>query len=199
MTNIKTKNYKRWLIISAITLAALVGAAFLLYKPVVVYTVSHAIADSSSTAPVYLGSYGKKIQKIKKPINKASEQVIYKLDSLHIPFEVFLQTIDNVDKKEILKTLAEIEKQKPTTSGQIFDITKKNITVTAFDVEAFRKPFVKYATMPRIQKALHYINENRLAEELDITVSREIIKNILIQKRAEIDYRLKKAGGITTH
>ena len=158
MTNLNTfqrKNSKRWIGITAGCILILAVAAYFLYKPLLVYTVSHALADTDSVAPAYLGRYGKQIQKYKKPINKASEQVIHELDSLHIPFEVFLKTIDEMDKQEILKTLSEIKRLKPQTSNEVFNITKNNMTVTAFDIEIFRGAWRSASPGPQPRSAQH--------------------------------------------
>jgi len=191
------KKFRKWPIITLAVLLGLGIAGLLLYKKIIAYTISNAIVKQEEPSPL-LGSYGTEVRKFRAPINKASEQIIYKLDSLHIPFESFLMAVDNADKTEILQTLDAINEQKPGTPNEVFNIVKKNMTVKEFDVELFRKPFLRYASMPKINKAMNYIESHKLAEEIDISISREIIKTVLRQKKDEITQKLKASGGITT-
>ncbi len=191
------KKFRKWPIVILAVLLSLGVAGLLLYKKIIAYTISNAIVKEEEPSPL-LGSYGTEVRKFRAPINKASEQIIYKLDSLHIPFESFLTAVDNADKTEILQTLDAINEQKPETPNEVFNIVKKNMTVKEFDIELFRKPFLRYASMPKINKALNYIESHKLAEEIDISISREIIKTVLRQKKDEITQKLKASGGITT-
>lgn len=191
------KKFRKWPIILLAIILSVCAAVLLLYKKIIAYTVSNAIVTEEAPSPL-LGSYGKEVQKFKAPINRASEKIIYKLDSLHIPFDAFLAAIDHADKNEILKTLDELKRKKPANPNEVFNIVKQNMTVTEFDVELFRKPFLRYATMPKIDQALNYIEMHNLAKEIDISISREIIKTVLTQKKEEITSKLKKSGGITT-
>lgn len=190
------KKFPKWPIILLVVFTAVGAAGLLLYKKIIAYTISNAIVKEEEPSPL-LGSYGTEVRKFRAPINKASEQIIYKLDSLHIPFESFLTAVDNADKTEILQTLEAIKQQKPETPNEVFNIVKKNMTIREFDVELFRKPFLRYASMPKINKALNYIDSHKLAEEIDISISREIIKTVLRQKKDEITQKLN-AGGVIT-
>ena len=52
--------------------------------------------------------------------------------------------------------------------------------------------------MDKINKILNYIEMHNLAKEIDISISREIIKKVLTQKKEEIALKLKTSGGIST-
>lgn len=197
VSNPPRKKLRKWPLILLAVVLCICAASLLFYKKIIAHTVSNAIIKEGAPSPL-LGSYGKEIKKFKVPINRASEQIIYKLDSLHIPFDAFLAAVDNADKDEILQTLDELKQQQPTTTTQVFNIVKQNMTIKEFDVELFRKPFLKYATMPKINQALDYIEMHHLAAEIDISISREIIKTVLKQKKDEITSKLEKTTGITT-
>lgn len=192
------KKLRKWPFITVGVVAAISLATWLSYKKIVAYAVSDAIVKDSATASSFLlGPYKSKIKMLKAPINRASEQLIYRLDSLHIPFDVFLEAVDHVDKGEIIQTLQELKSKRPEDTNEVFDIVKENITVKEFDPEIFRKSFLKYATMKKINQVLQYIELHNLAEEIDISISREIIKKVLIQKKEEITQKLKASGGVS--
>lgn len=135
-----------------------------------------------------------KIDEYKKPINATTEDMLFEMDSLHIPFDLVLKYVDNVKKETIIKTYNEIEAQKTMDRNAIFDIVKRNVTVTELDPEILRSTFLKYATEPRISRVINYIKMHRLLDEIDVSLSRDVIKKVLSQKKDEINKRLNASG-----
>lgn len=146
---------------------------------------------SSSILPKKVAA---KIDEYKKPINATTEDMLFEMDSLHIPFDLVLKYVDNVKKETIIKTYNEIEAQKTMDRNAIFDIVKRNVTVTELDPEILRSTFLKYATEPRISRVINYIKMHRLLDEIDVSLSRDVIKKVLSQKKDEINKRLNASG-----
>jgi hypothetical protein len=114
---------------------------------------------------------------------------------MDIPFSAIIRLIDNTENETVVRTYEELKKQEPGSTNEIFDIIKKNVPSEEFDLERFRKPFLRYATMDRYDYGMRYIENNEIIEQINEMPYREIVKEVLIQKRAEIDRRLKTSGG----
>jgi hypothetical protein len=185
---------KKILIIVVLLLAVIAGGLWYGYYRVLPKMVGQAIVEG--TEPSVLPKvYQQKIHRMTKPVNRASEKIIHEIDSLHIPFEAIIRLIDETDNQTVVKMITELNEENPSTPAQIFNIVKKNVPSPEFDLELLRKPFLKYATMERYAYGMRYIENNDVVKQIDDMPYREIIKEVLIQKRAEIARKLKAAGG----
>jgi hypothetical protein len=188
----KVKYYR----IGIVTLSILL-AIFLLclyaYKILLPGVIAETITGETSTS-ILPKKVITKIDQYKKPINATTEEILFEMDSLHIPFDLVLKYVDNVKKETIIKTYNEIESQQTIDRNAIFDIVKKNVTVTEMDPEILRGTFLKYATNGRISRVMNYIKMHHLLDEIDVSLSREVIKKVLIQKKEEINKRLNASG-----
>jgi hypothetical protein len=175
------------LIVIIVVLVALIGAGiWYAYYKLIPQLVGKAIVENQE-ASVLPTPYQEKIQRVRKPVNTATEKLIHEIDSTDIPFAAIIRLIDNTENETVVRTYPD----------EIFDIIKKNVPSEEFDLEQFRKPFLRYATMDRYDYGMRYIENNEIIEQINDMPYREIVKEVLIQKRAEIDRRLKTSGGPT--
>jgi hypothetical protein len=192
----KQYNKGKYYRIGIITMSALLAFclfSYYAYKMLLPTVIAETITGETSTS-LLPKKVVAKIDEYKKPINVTTEDILFEMDSLHIPFELVLKYVDNVKKETIIKTYHEIEAQGTTDRNAIFDIVKKNVTVTEMDPEILRGTFLKYATEPRISRVMNYIKMHHLLDEIDVSLSREVIKKVLIQKKDEINKRLNAHG-----
>lgn len=178
------------LLITLILVAAIVSGLWYSYYRVIPRMVGEAIVHETEPA-VFPDRYNQKIKKISKPVNHVSEKIIHEIDSLSIPFDAILRLIDDTDNETVIRTLNELKSRQPENPDEIFDIVKENVPSPEFDLEILRKPYLKYATMQRYRQGLQYIDNNMIVEQIDEMPYREIVKEVLIYKRAEIDRKLK--------
>lgn len=164
------------------------------YKRVIPRMVGNAIVEETDPA-VFPEPYKEKIRRVRKPANHAAEKIVREIDSLNIPFSAFLRLIDETENETIVETITALKSQEPTTTNEVFNIVKEHVPSKEFDLEILRKPFLKYATMDRYDQGLQYIDNNQVIEQIEEMPFREIVKEVLIQKRAEIDRKMKAAGG----
>jgi hypothetical protein len=182
-------------LILLIVLAAIVGGGiWYVYYRYIPKMVGKAIVSNEEPAALPT-PYKEKIQRFRKPVNKATEKIIHEIDSLDIPFSAILRLIDETENDAVVRTYQELKQQQPDNPNEIFNIIKKNIPSEEFDLEYFRKPFLRYATMDRYDYGMRYIENNEVIEQINEMPYRQIVKEVLIQKRAEIDRRLKDSGG----
>jgi hypothetical protein len=183
------KRLKIFLLTTIILVAGVAAGLWYSYYRVIPRMVSEAIVDE--TEPVVLPDrYKQKIKRISKPVNRVSEKIIHEIDSLSIPFDAIIRLIDKTDNETVIRTLNELKAQQPENPDEIFDIVKANVPSPEFDLEMLRKPYLKYATMQRYHQGLAYIDNNMIIEQIDEMPYREIVKEVLIYKRAEIDKKL---------
>jgi hypothetical protein len=164
------------------------------YYRVIPEMVGKAIVQNQEPA-VLPAPYKEKIQKFRKPVNKATEKILMEIDSSDIPFAAILRLIDNTEDEAVVRTYAELKAEQPDDPNEVFDIVKKNIPSEEFDLERFREPFLRYATMERYEYGMRYIENNEIIEQIEEMPYRQIVKEVLLHKRAEIDRRLKTSGG----
>lgn len=187
----------RKLLIALLLITVVIAAALWYgYYRVIPQMVGKAIVENKDPE-VLPAPYRKKIQKFRKPVNKATERIIREIDSTDIPFSAILRLIDNTENDDVVRTYHALKAEDPANPNEIFDIIKKNIPSEEFDLERFRNPFLRYATMDRYEYGMRYIENNEIIEQIDEMPYRQIVKEVLIQKRAEIDRRLKETGGPT--
>jgi hypothetical protein len=185
------------LIVIIVVLVALIGAGiWYAYYKLIPQLVGKAIVENQE-ASVLPTPYQEKIQRVRKPVNTATEKLIHEIDSTDIPFAAIIRLIDNTENETVVRTYQELKTHEPSNPDEIFDIIKKNVPSEEFDLEQFRKPFLRYATMDRYDYGMRYIENNEIIEQINDMPYREIVKEVLIQKRAEIDRRLKTSGGPT--
>lgn len=185
---------KKFLIILILLAGVVAGGVWYGYYRYIPKLVGQAIVENHEPS-VLPAPYQEKIQRFRKPVNKATEKIIYEIDSMNIPFEAILRLIDNTENETVVRTYQELKDQQPKNTDEIFDIIKKNVPSKEFDLERFRKPFLRYATMDRYDYGMGYIENNEIIEQINEMPYRQIMKEVLIQKRAEIDRRLKTSGG----
>ncbi len=185
---------KKLSVVIGIAIIILVGGWWV-YSYWVPEMISEALVEGTTIPVIFPKEVKNKVNKHKKTLGKIAEEALQDIDSSQVSFNDLLLAIDEVKKKEIEKALQEINTKKPSTTNEIFNIAQKNITVTAFDPEIFRKTFNTYATTDKINRVINYIDNNNVMDDLDVNISRAVLKKILIQKKAEIDKKLKETGG----
>jgi hypothetical protein len=188
------RGFRKFIIVLFVIAAIVAGGLWYGYYHLIPQMVGKAIVEESEPA-VLPGPYKAKISRIRKPVNRATEKLIQEIDSLNIPFAAILRLIDETENSDVVNTIEELKSAQPTSPNAIFNIVKKNIHSREFDLELFRKPFLKYATMERYRYGMQYIDRNEVIEQIEDMPYKEIMKEILLQKRAEIDRKLKESGG----
>jgi hypothetical protein len=188
------RGFIKFIIILFVIIAIAAGGLWYGYYRMIPEMVGKAIVEESE--PTGLPApYKAKISRIRKPVNRATEKLIHQIDSLNIPFAAILRLIDETENSDVIKAIDDLKTENPTSPDAIFNIVKKNIPSREFDLELFRKPFLKYATMERYRYGMQYIDRNEVIEQIDEMPYREIMKEVLLQKRAELDRKLKDGGG----
>lgn len=134
----------------------------------------------------------RKINKIRDSLNNQIEEVLTITDTLGISIEDILAGLEEVDKQEVINTYEQIKETKPSTTSQVFQIAYDNIKISAFDPMVLRGPFVKHAKMKQITRAMQYVEDNDLLDNLDMDLMRRTAKEILLQKKEEILKRTDK-------
>ena len=188
------KGFAKLVIVLGIIVAIIAGVVWSGYYRVIPKMVGKAIIEDTEPS-VLPEAYKAKISKIKKPVNHVTEKLIHEVDSLNIPFAAILRLIDETENDDVVRTIEALKSENPSTPNGIFNIVKKNIPSREFDLELFRKAFLKYATMDRYRYGMRYIEKNQMIEQIDDMPYREIVKEVLLQKRAELDRKLKDADG----
>jgi hypothetical protein len=187
--------FLKTLFIILLIAAVLIGAGlWYSYKRIIPRMVAKAIVEDTDPG-VLPEQYVEKIRRVRKPANRAAEKIVREIDSLDIPFSAFLRLIDETENEALVETITALKSQEPSTTNEVFNIIKEHIPSKEFDLEILRKPFLKYATMDRYDQGLQYIDNNQVIEQIEEMPFREIVKEVLIQKRAEIDQKLRAAGG----
>lgn len=187
--------FLKTLFIILLVAAVLIGAGlWYSYKRVIPRMVGRAIVEETDP-DVLPEQYVEKIRRVRKPANRAAERIVREIDSLNIPFSAFLRLIDETENETIVETINALKSQEPSTTNEVFNIVKEHVPSKEFDLEILRKPFLKYASMDRYDQGLQYIDNNQVMEQIEEMPFREIVKEVLIQKRAEIDQKLRAAGG----
>jgi hypothetical protein len=188
------KRLKILVIVLVIIAAVIGGGVWYSYYRVIPRMVGKALVEN--TEPTALpNEYKVKIRKLRKPVNRASEKIIREIDSLDIPFSAILRLIDETENETIVQTITELKTHEPSNPNEVFNIVKQQVPSPEFDLEVLRKPFLKYATMERYDQGIQYIDNNQVIEQIEEMPFREIVKEVLIQKRAELDRKMKAAGG----
>lgn len=190
------RRFRNTLIVLIVLGGIIAGGVWYGYYRVIPEMVGKAIVQNEEPA-VLPAPYKAKIHKYRKPVNKATEKILIAMDSSDIPFDAILRLIDKTEDATVVRTYEALKAEQPSDPNEIFDIVKKNVPSDEFDLERFREPFLKFATMDRYRYGMRYIENNEIIEQIGEMPYRQIVKELLVQKRAEIDRRLKDSGGPT--
>lgn len=135
--------------------------------------------------------YSAKIEEIKKPIAKYSEDVFKIADSLDMSLEFILKVIDNTDSKEIMDVYYALENKEITNTEEVYDLIMDKVTFTGFDPGHFKNAFIKFATPGRINRLLRYAEEHEFATSVGPDVSKKIAKQLAIKHYAQREKEIK--------
>jgi hypothetical protein len=125
-----------------------------------------------------------RIEGLRKPLNKGSEEVVRKMHQANIPVEKMVEIIDNTTEEQAYALLDELNQQNITSPHQVFDIGKKYFPAD-FDTEMFRETFVTHMDMRLIRKGIKYGNINRKTKDVDFDIAKAIAKKIILEKEQE--------------
>lgn len=171
----------RWI---TVVVAAVVFGLILAYKFLLPTYLASII--SNETAPSYIPEkYKIQIERIHKPLNKYTQEVFKISDSLNISLELILKIIDSVDPDEVMDVYYKLENKNITSSEEVFDIIKNNITIDVIDISMYKKPFLKYATPARINRALRYAETHELVTTLAPSTAKKVAKQIVTKHYEE--------------
>jgi hypothetical protein len=178
---------KTFLII-LLSLLVIIGlGGFIFYKFYLPDLVAEAIIHDET--PPYVPEHVKaKIEKLKVPINQASEDLIQEIHKSNITLEEVIKAIDETQETQVYSAVDELNDVKAKNTNEVFDIAKKHLHAD-FDLEVLREPFNKNVNMKMINKAMNYLNSTR-NEGLDPETMKAIAKKVLIEKEKEYNAML---------
>ena len=134
--------------------------------------------------PEYVPSFvAEKIEKYKKPINKAAEDAVAELHKQNIAVSQAVKSIEQLSDEEISITVDELRSANLKSTDQVFDIIKKNIT-TDLPIEALRAPFNKHAELSTIKGVL--AEQNATGQILTPSLLKSVATKILLEKEAQL-------------
>jgi hypothetical protein len=172
-----------WLTALAIVFLACGYGVYRWYVPKLV---TQALLHPEEELPVFVPEKLKRtIKSIEAHAGKKSAVVISAIHDSGVTVEQLLATIDVVQEDQVYAALDELNSTEIENVDQAFDIVKKHIPVSEFDVEKLREPYRKLATMERIERGLKYANRARATYIDDPELAREIAKKLLVQKEKE--------------
>lgn len=155
--------------------------AYTVYFPKVV-----AQALVSENKPPYLPKrLLNKIEEVRGPINKSTENFIIALKKADVPMTKVYDAIENTSEEQAYQMLDELNDSRITDPNQAFDIFKKHVH-TDFDVEPFRATFNQNVDPKMIRRLIQYANMNRRMNEIDIPTAKAIAIQLLKEKEKEI-------------
>ena len=159
------------------------ATAYIFYQIYLPHLIAEAvIADD---VPDYIPRrFQHKIEAVRRPLNKGSEDVVKEMHKANIPMEKMLAMIDHTTEAQAYGMLEELNQTKLTDTDQVFEIIKKHFPAE-FDLEVFRKSFNDHVDLKMIKKAMRYGNMNRRTKDIDIETAKAIAKKILVEKEKE--------------
>jgi hypothetical protein len=156
--------------------------AYTRYLPKVV-----AQAIVSDDQPVYLPKrLMNRIEEVREPINKSTENFIIELKKADIPMTKVYDAIENTTEEQAYQMLDELNDARITDPDQAFDIFKKHVH-TEFDLEPFRASFNQNVDPKMIRRLIKYANMNRSMNEVDIPTAKAIAIQLLKEKEKEMN------------
>jgi hypothetical protein len=171
---------KKFLIISLILVTLLGLTGYGLYHFYFSYMVAEAITTES--LPIYIPKgIQRKLDEMRKPVNKGAEEIVVKMHEGDIPVEKIIKAIDETTEEQAYAMLDELNKTPIKNANQVFDIGKKHFPVD-FDAEILRKPFTDHIDMKLIRRAIRYGNINKRTKDIDIETAKAIAKKIFLEK-----------------
>ncbi|MBX2963575.1 MAG: hypothetical protein KF687_13770 [Cyclobacteriaceae bacterium] len=174
-------------LIATIVLTAILGAVgYTLYQNLAPRLIAKAILEDKepSIMPKKVAS---KLKKVKKPINKLSEEVINSIHKHNITFEQILQLIDNVEEKEVNNLLSQIQaSNKIESHDQLFDMIKEALFAD-YEIEQLRDPFKQHFKLNLVQSYINLALEQRDNNLIDFDMAKVILKQILTEKENDFN------------
>lgn len=161
--------------------------AYHAYLPIMV-----AKSITSDSVSVFMPTDLKiKIEKIKKPINKISKDVITEIHHSGITIDDVLKAIDEAKEEQALSLLAELNNTEIESTDQFFNLAKKHFPVN-FDVEILRASFNAGVNVNQIRKGIQYADLYKDRDEIDVATAKSIVKRILLQNEKEFTKSVQK-------
>jgi hypothetical protein len=181
---------RKFFLLVVMLVALIAVGGFLLYKYYLTDFIANAIVSES--VPAYIPKrMQSKIEAISKPLNKGTEAMLANMHHSQISIDQVVKVVETTSERQAYSLLDELNESKPTTTDEVFDITKKHVSAD-FDVEVFRQPFNDHVTMKQVRQAMNYANLNRKTNDVDITTAKAIVKKILLQKEKEYQQSAQK-------
>ena len=174
-------------VLTLLIVSILCAGAYALYRTIMPKVIAEAVVADS--LPDYIPKrLQTRVEAIKTPINKGAEAMIQTMHESRIPLGKVLETVDNITEEQAYAFLDEVNKMRPATANEVFDLAKKHFPAE-FDPEVFREPFNQHFKIKQIRNALAYANMNRTSNDVDITTAKAILKKIIIEKEKEVTGR----------
>lgn len=167
-----------WLLATLLVLSLIAYAAFTLYLP-------RVIANGIKENTVYTQFLPKKAQAVLNQLRPAVQRSIKQLakntKKSGISYQELMTLLDEIEADDIELAITELSTTQLKNKNQAFDIIKKNINITSFDIEKLRQPFLHSASLTEIKKtlkqaqAVDLINEPRI--KLVIETGKQVLSN----------------------
>ncbi len=134
----------------------------------------------------------KTIIKARVELDKQMTDVPVKLEQLGLTFDDVIDIVEVVDTDQIEAAIEELQSTELKSVDQAFDIGLKHVNVDGYDLSIFREVFKEKATLDKIRKGLLKTRDNDLMTAIRITVARETVRQILIERRDKVEAHLSK-------
>lgn len=179
---------KKILIGLGVTLLIIIIAGFYFYKKVVPEMAAKAIVKGEYSVLVPK-KIQKKVNAVRGKVNNRVEKALMATSSNGVTIDQIFEAIDQVDKSEIEKTYNIISSEKITDPHEAFKIAYENIKIEAFDPMILKPVYDEIINKGHIQMGINVIKNNNLLENLDMQMARSVAKQIILQKKEEIESR----------
>jgi hypothetical protein len=181
------KKFLIWVL--ALIAAAAIGA-FIFYKLYLPRIVAEAIVKGEDELAYMPDFVQTRIRKYRAPVNEAADDVIRELHKSGITMEQITEAIDKTGESQVDGLLAELANTELKSTNQVFDIATKHLQVD-FDVEPLRAPFNENVDLDMVRSAIERAQQHRKDEAVDAEMAKAIFKQILLQKEAEYQQKVK--------
>ncbi|MEQ8475259.1 hypothetical protein [Fulvivirga sp.] len=179
---------KKIMISLAVILILAIAGGFYFYKKEVPKMAAKAIVKGEYS-PLVPKKIQTKVNAARQEVNEKVEKTLIVSMSNDITIEQLFAAIDQVEKQEVEKVYDLIKEKNITDPQEAFKVAYDNIKIEAFDPLVLKPAYDDIIKKHHVLMGLNLIEKYNLFETLDVAMARSIAKQILLQKKEEIESR----------
>lgn len=172
----------------AVILVLAMAGGFYFYKKEVPKMAAKAIVKGEYS-PLVPKKIQTKVNAAREEVNEKVEKTLIVSMSNDITIEQLFAAIDQVEKQEVKKVYDLIKEKNITDPQEAFKVAYDNIKIEAFDPLVLKPAYDDIIKKHHVLMGLNLIEKYNLFETLDVAMARSIAKQILLQKKEEIESR----------